>query len=128
MAREATGGLRFTAGAWQSRVRIDDTGKRRSYRLIHFAHTDEAGADERSRALAEIALRLRRAGRFRDVDKVLRRAGDARPGKAWEAILHVVEKLTSGAVQPIGRLAHDTVASFGKAWRDGTLRARYPEQ
>lgn len=124
MPRRATGELRPTALGWEARVTLQ--GKERiGLPLKAFAPADEAGARARCEALAELAARLRSAGRLDVLRPFLKRAAAARSGRAWENVLETAEVLCAGrdtsAAQPI------TFAEFAKGWHEGELAARHPD-
>ena len=126
MARKATGALRPLADGWEARVRIDDKGTRKGFALVL---RDESSARLRCEAMADIALRLRRADEGDQVVKILEMAACARPGPRWEAVLSAVDTLCAGdgATTPLSAGARVTVEDFGKDWRTGALNKKHPD-
>lgn len=97
MPRPATGELRPTANGFEARIRIDDAGTRRGFAI---PMRDELVARERCTALAQIAVRLRRAGHEADVPRLLETGARTRYGKAWDAFLAAVDAVCSGDPEP----------------------------
>ena len=127
MSRKATGALRPLADGWEARVRIDDKGTRKGFALVV---RDETAARVRCEAMADIALRLRRADEGGQVVKILEMAAAARTGPRWEAVLSAVDTLCAGdgATTPLSAGARVTVEEFGKEWRSGDLHRKYPDR
>src|ERR1019366_7126035 len=109
MPRLATGELRFLAGAFASRITIGGR-KRRDFPLPTCA--SEAAAKERTAALAEVALRLRRAGRGDKVRKLVAMGAKARTGRPWNTFLGAVDALCHGTGEAV--LEVPTLEDFSK--------------
>lgn len=126
MPKPSTGELRKLVNGFEARVRIDDEGNRKGYRLAAILPTDETGARERCEAMAKIAQRLRRTGDVSQIDQMLTMAAKARAGKPWEAVLRAVDHLCSGTTEAMDR---PVVPTFGKLlddWTNGELAKRHP--
>lgn len=121
-----TGECRPLANGFEARIRIADDGARKGFFLTAIAKSDEPAAKERTRAMAEMAVRLRRAGHGARVVDLLTLAAKARAGRPWEAVLSAVDIVCGGQVTAAGP-APTTVAKLGEDWRDGTLHRRHPD-
>ena len=96
----ATGELRKLGIGWEARIRVG--GKRVPFKLTTIATNDEAAARARCNAMADVAVRLRRAGEESETEKLLEMAARARVGRPWDAVLAAVDKLcTSGGTAPL---------------------------
>ena len=125
MPREASGDQRVLAdGTRAVVVRIGDKGKRKLFALPN-CRTATA-ASERSAMMADIATRLRRAGKppgiVEDWMGELARAPHAR---AVKAVLGAVEPVIAGDVERLTDVP--TFNDFGKAWTNGELHKRWPD-
>lgn len=129
MATPVTGECRPLAdGRFEARIRIDDQGNRKGFALVTIPRGDEASAKERTRAMAELALRLRRAGYTGKVIETMKMAAKARAGKYWAAIVSGVQILCDGhASDAADGPAPLTVRELGRQWREGELHRRFPD-
>jgi len=123
MPREATGQLRRLANGWEARIRLGP--KSRLWFALETCRT-EAEAEERCRAMAQIAKRLRLARRTDQLPKLLKMAATTRPGRPWDAIIAAVDDLCGGpasddASPPL------TLAKFAEQWTDGSLHRKHPD-
>lgn len=129
MPTPVTGELRPLASGFEARIRIDDAGTRKGFALTAISATDKAAAKERCTAMAQIALRLRRAGHGDKLPELLKMAAKTRAGRPWESILIAVDAMcTEGGAEPIAN--GKSVPTFGelaREWCSGKLHARYPD-
>ena len=125
MARPATGELRPLVVGFEARIRIDDEGARKGYRLSGLLPTDEVGAQERCTAMARMAQRLRRAGLVAEIDQTMTMAAKARPGKHWAAVVAAVDMLCSGTTEAADRPKVPTFGELLDDWADGKLATRF---
>lgn len=121
MGTPATGELRPLANGWEARIRIE--GKVRRGFVLAFA--GETEARERCTAMAEIAVRLRKAGRVAQVEEILRMAAKSLEARPWQAVLSAVDTLCGGRATPTGGVERTTMKALGKDWRDGELHRRF---
>lgn len=126
MATPATGELRVLADGYEARIRI--VGKtRKGFALAAVA--GETAARQRCTAMANMAVRLRRAGHAQDAPKLLEAAAKARSGRAWDAVVAAVDALcTEGGVVPLAATAAAvTFGELARDWTSGKLHARFPD-
>jgi len=122
MPREATGELRPLKSGFEAIVRIE--GKvRRAYVLA--TCTTRMEARERCTAMAQLAVRLRRAGHAEHTPKLLEMAARARPGRPWDAVLAAVDALCAGGTEDIRASSVPTFREFAAEWTSGRLHARH---
>src|SRR5580658_2828061 len=113
MAKPATGELRRLADGWEARVRIE--GKHRRGFFLKFLR-GEVEARERCTAMATIAVRLRGAGESReDIERILERLAETKPGRPWDAALASIEVLAAGNAAK-GATLVPSFADFAKDW------------
>ncbi len=123
-----TGEFKRLKRGFGCRIRIDDAGNRKPYRLTGVGPTDEAAARERCTAMAEMALRLREAGFTSDVDAIMERAARARPGKPWEVVVKLVEAIVSGGTtKETSAKPSVTFGELARDWCSGKLHERFPD-
>jgi integrase len=126
MSTPSTGELRKLATGYAARIRIE--GKHRKDFALLTVGGDETAARQRCTAMAEIAVRLRRAGFTDKIEELLKMAATSRAGRSWESVLSAVDTLTAGQASPLSASARVTVADFGKEWRSGDLTRRFPDR
>jgi len=126
MPAPATGELRPLANGWEARIRIEGK-KRRGFVLAAFGPADETAARERCTAMAQIAVRLRRAGHAARTEDLLKMAAGARPGRPWEAVVAAVDVLCSGSAEAITADAVPTFVDFAREWTSGKLHTKFPD-
>jgi integrase len=125
MAREATGELRTLADGFAARITIKGR-TRRDFVLPTCANEREA--EERCRALAGAAARLRRAEQSaEDIIKVLDIGARARAGRPWEAVCAAVDALCAGMAPRAGIGEIPTFAKWATQWTTGELAKKYPD-
>src|SRR5690349_13207366 len=128
MPTPVTGECRPLANGFEARIRIDDEGNRKGFELVGIPKTDETAARERTTAMAQIAVRLRRAGRGDKIVDLLKMAAKVRPGKPWEAVVSAVDTLcTEGGAQPLAGAEVPTFVRFGYDWAEGKLHKKWPD-
>lgn len=124
MARTATGELRELADGWEARIRIQGK-ERKGFFLPHCPA--EAEARERCTAMAQIAVRLRRAGEPpAEVVELLTRLAKTRPGRPWDAALAGLEVLYAGKADKGGPQV-PTFKDFAESWIKGDLHRAHPD-
>ena len=116
MPKPATGELRRHASGFEARIRVDDDGTREGFDLT--TRKTEVEATERCKALASIAVRVRRARHAAELPKLLDMAARARAGRAWESALAAVDVLCAGTVAA-DRPDVPTFVAFATDWTDG---------
>jgi integrase len=124
MPRPVTGELRTLANGYEARIRIDDEGNRKGFGLTAIRAGDKAAGVERCTAMAQMALRLRRAGHADDVEELMKMAARARAGKPWEHVVAAVDLLCGGRTTENGP-SPITFKELGEQWRDGDLHRRF---
>jgi integrase len=124
MPKPATGELRRHASGFEARIRVDDEGTREGFDLATCKTEDEAA--ERCKALASIAVRVRRARHAAELPKLLDMAARARAGRAWESVLAAVDVLCAGTVAA-DRPEVPTFVAFATDWTDGKLHKKWPD-
>jgi len=122
MPRKATGELRKLATGWEARIRIDAT-TRRSFLLTACFTEEDAAA--RKEAMANMAVRLRRAGLTSETIKLLEMAATARAGRSWEFVLSALNSLCTGITEDV--TACSSFEDFATEWTSGELHKRYPD-
>jgi len=122
MAREATGELRHLADGFAARITIE--GRIRKDFVLPTCAT-EPEAEERCKAMASMAARLRKAGQGDQIEQLLTMAAKARAGRPWEAVCSAVDTLCAGNVRE--RSACPTFGDFAKDWTSGELARRHPD-
>jgi hypothetical protein len=124
MPREATGELRHLADGFAARITIE--GRTRKDLFLPTCKTEPA-AEERCRALAAIAVRLRRAGQADQILQVLEMGAKQRAGRPWDAVVQAVDVLCAGNARDTGAVEVPTLAEWGKQWVTGELAKKYPD-
>ncbi|HSY22212.1 MAG TPA: tyrosine-type recombinase/integrase [Polyangiaceae bacterium] len=124
MPREATGELRHLADGFAARITLEGR-TRRDFVLETCA--DEPAAVERCKALASLAVRLRKAGHADQIEELLKMGAKARAGRPWEAVCVAVETLCAGHAREKGRGAVPLFSAWAKSWTDGELAKKYPD-
>ena len=123
MARRALGTLRKFGTGWTSRIRVDAT-KCGEFPLRHCR--TEAEARERHAALANIAVRVRRAGEGAQLRKLLEMAADAPAGRQLGAVMGAVDLLCAGTTA--ARSDVPTFEQFAIEWTSGRLHKKFPDR
>src|SRR5262249_12449529 len=124
MAKEATGECRRLVDGFEARITIE--GRRREgFRLVVCRGEDEAR--ERTREMARLAARLRRAGYVAELPKLMEQAAAARAGRPWAAVVAAVDALCAGNAEDIANANMPTFADFADDWTSGKLHARHPD-
>lgn len=122
MPKPSTGELRRLATGWAALITIQG----RTRRQFVLACRSEEEAEARTRALATIASRVRRAGRVAELPKLLEGAAQAR-GRAWLAVLEAVDAIAAGGVEGTRAESIPTFAVFAERWTSGELHRRFPD-
>jgi integrase len=123
MSKEATGELRPLADGFAARITIE--GRMRKDFVLTTCAT-EAEAEQRCKALAQMAARLRRAGHAGEVEQIVAWGAKARAGRHWEAVCVAADTLCAGRAGDKGTVV-PTFADFAKEWTDGKLAKKYPD-
>ena len=121
MSTPATGELRPLAAGWEARIRIE--GKRRA--SFALAVSSEVEARARCKAMAEMAVRLRKAGHLAQVEDLLTMAATARDERTWLAVAGAADTLCGGRATPTGVVHKITMRILGEEWRNGDLHRRF---
>ena len=125
MARQATGTLRTLADGHAARITIK--GRNRKDFVLTTCATEEE-ADERTKALANMAARLRRAGeKPEEIAKTLAMAATARGGRPWDAVLAAVDHICAGQTRDKRAVKIPTVKELAADWTAGRLHLRFPD-
>ena len=124
MSKQATGELRTLADGYEARIRIPGA-ERKGFFLATCPGEEEAR--ERCAAMAQIAVRLGRAGENpAEIIDVLGRLARTRAGRPWDAALAGIEVMCAGKAAKGGPLV-PTFEAFAKEWTDGKLAKKYPD-
>jgi integrase len=124
MPKEATGELRRLADGFAARITIE--GRARKDFVLTTCATD-AEAEQRCKALASMASRLRRAGQASEIEQLMAMGAKARAGRPWEAVCAAVDALCAGQTRDKQGPTIPTFAAFAKEWTDGTLAKKHPD-
>lgn len=127
MARRATGSLYFSKGSWFLALSLE---KRRALRLVTCKTRDEA--EFRQAVIADMADKLKAAGKLAAADSVCRRAAKA-DDTTLADIARLVNGLVSGSehVAPVVRLvptapsSSTTFRKFAELWTSNALADQY---
>jgi integrase len=122
MPSKTTGAVRFRDGKWKARITI--AGTRPELILSTCKPSDETKAVERTHLLADLATRLKGAGRDGLARPLLERAA-SRDGKALGDVVEAVRRLCSGDAAPVSAVV--TYGEFAERWTSGALHKRYPD-
>ncbi len=124
MPTPLTGSARCRSGTWYARVTYD-RGRRIEITLTTCREGDEQKANERAALLAELAVKLRKAGHADAAPGLLERAG-ARDGRALEDVVGAIDRICAGeAAPPVS--AGMTFKDFAEQWTSGALSRRWPD-
>lgn len=123
MPPRATGTVYCLEGRRYARIRIS-AESRPSFALPTCA-TDEA-ARARAAVLAELAVRLRRAGQERFAEAFVSRAAE-RDGKALDAVLAAAAAVCRGEAGPKPNANEITIERLAARWTSGELAREYPD-
>ncbi len=124
MGRPSTGELRRLVDGFEARITIK--GRDRAGFRLPTCKT-ESEARERCAAMAEIAMRVRRAGFVDHLEKLLEQAALARAGRSWEAVAAAVNTLCAGNAEDAAHAKVPTFEDFAKEWTSGKLHKDYPD-
>jgi integrase len=124
MPREATGELRHLADGFAARVTIE--GRTRKDFVLTTCAT-EPEAEERCKALAAMAARLRKSGHASEIETMMAMGARARAGRPWEFVVGAVDVLCAGQTREKKGAQALTFEQFAKQWTDGELAKKYPD-
>jgi integrase len=125
MPKEATGELRTLAdGSFAARITIE--GRTRRDFALPTCRT-EPEADERCRALASMAARLRRAGKAREIVELLEMGAKAKAGRPWAFVVETVDLEVGGKLREKKAAEVPTFATWAEDWTSGRLAKKYPD-
>ena len=124
MPKEATGELRTLADGWAARITI---GGRSRKDFVLSAVANEAEAEARCKALAQMTARLRKAGHAAEIEPLMTMGAKARAGRPWEAVCAAADALCAGQARDKKAAEIPTFAEFAKQWTDGELSKKYPD-
>jgi len=125
MPKEATGELKTLAdGSFAARITIEGR-KRRDFPLPTCAAAPEAA--ERCRALANMAARLRRAGKAHEILTMIGMAAKAKAGRPWAFVVETVDLEVGGQLRAEGGPKLSTLSDACDDWTSGKLHARFPD-
>lgn len=124
MPREATGELRTLADGYAARITIE--GRTRKDFVLTTCAT-EAEAEERCKALAQMAALLRRAGHTGEIEQLMAMGAKARAGRPWEAVSAAVEALCAGQVRDRKSADVPTLVEWARQWTSGELAKKHKD-
>jgi hypothetical protein len=122
MPREATRTVRRTADGFAARITV--VGRTRRYFSLASGLT-EPQAEERTKDLSRMALRLRLSGHSDKVEQLMAAGAKARPGRHWAAVVDAVDMLCNGEAERAKEVP--TFGSFAQDWTSGELARKYPD-
>jgi integrase len=121
MPREATGELRHLADGFAARITLKGRD-RRDFILTTCA--TELLAEERCKALAVMASRLRLAGHAAEIESMMTMGAKARAGRSWEFVVGAVDALCGGGTRETASQA-PTFSKWAEQWTSGELAKKH---
>lgn len=127
MARHALAGT-FGGGPGEYTTRVTVSRKPSVQPVLEICSMlTETEARERSRDLAAMAGRLRKAGVVADAPRALRIAARSRPGEEYGNACNVIDALCGGKAPKTTSNNIPTVETFAKQWTSGELARKWPD-